>query len=254
MKSPLWNRDELILTLNLYYKLPFGKLHNRNPAIIKLSNLIGRSPSSVTWKLVNFASFDPSLKARGIKGAVNTGKLDKLVWDEFYQNIDELAYQSERQLAFLENKSIEQMAGVENLPIREGKEKERLIKVRINQSFFRASVLASYNFTCCITGISTSELLIASHIMTWASDHSNRLNPRNGLCLNALHDRAYESGLIAITPDYKIKVSPKLKKGKDHASLRQYFLKHENKSIILPTKFLPDPDFLAHHLKNRFQD
>ena len=67
----LWTRDELILAINLYCKLPFGRLHRSNPEVIHLAELIGRTPSSIAYKLVNFASLDPSLQARGIKGASN---------------------------------------------------------------------------------------------------------------------------------------------------------------------------------------
>ena len=70
-----WTKDELILAINLYCKLPFGKMHGRNPEIIQLANFIGRTPSSIALKLGNFASFDPTLKERGIKGASN-GLLD----------------------------------------------------------------------------------------------------------------------------------------------------------------------------------
>ena len=82
----LWTRDELILAINLYCKLPFGRLHKFNPEIIKLANLIGRTPSSVALKLVNFASLDPSLRARGIEGAANASKLDGEIWSEFYNH------------------------------------------------------------------------------------------------------------------------------------------------------------------------
>jgi putative restriction endonuclease len=54
-----WTREELILTINLYCKLPFGKLHSRNPDVIELAKLIDRTPGSVAFKLVNFASLDP---------------------------------------------------------------------------------------------------------------------------------------------------------------------------------------------------
>ena len=83
MLKRLWTREELIVAINLYYKLPFGKLHKGNPEIIMIANRLGRTPSSVAWKLVNFASFDPSLKARGIKGASNASNLDKQIWNEF---------------------------------------------------------------------------------------------------------------------------------------------------------------------------
>ncbi|MGK7389138.1 MAG: hypothetical protein ACNS60_02265 [Candidatus Cyclobacteriaceae bacterium M2_1C_046] len=53
----LWSKEELILTINLYFKLPFGKMHSGNPDVIKLSEILGRSPNAVAYKLVNFASF-----------------------------------------------------------------------------------------------------------------------------------------------------------------------------------------------------
>ena len=80
----------------------------------------------------------------------------------------------------------------------DGKEKERIIKTRVNQSLFRKVVLATYNNKCCITGLAQPELLIASHIIPWSVNEKERLNPSNGICLNALHDKAFDSGLIAI--------------------------------------------------------
>lgn len=249
----LWTRDELILAINLYCKLPFGRLHRSNPQVIHLSELIGRTPNSVAYKLVNFASLDPSLQARGIKGAANSSKLDREIWDEFYNNWEELPYESEKLLSKFENKSIEELNQIDpnSLPI--GKERERIVKIRVNQSFFRSSILASYNSTCCITGINQSELLVAGHIIPWSQDKQNRLNPRNGIAINALHDKAFENGLITITTDYKIKISNVLLKSKKSESLEKYFLQYENKDINLPSKFLPNIEFLRYHNENRFQ-
>ena len=105
----LWTRDELILAINLYCKLPFGRLHRLNPEVINLSKLINRTPSSVALKLVNFASLDPSLKERGIKGASNASKLDAEIWKEFYNNWDILPYESEKLLAQFEHTTVEQL-------------------------------------------------------------------------------------------------------------------------------------------------
>lgn len=251
----LWTREELILTINLYCKLPFGKMHKTNAAIIELAELIGRTPSSIALKLGNFASFDPTLKARGIKGAPNASKLDKTIWDEFYNNWDEALLQSEEMLAQKQHTSIEKLNEIDlnHLPI-DGKEKERLIKTRVNQSLFRKIVLATYNNQCCITGLAQPELLIASHIVPWSKNESIRLNPMNGLCLNALHDKAFDSGLIAIRPDdYTIKLSEKLKTKKIISSaLERNFIFYENQSIILPDKFLPEPEYLDYHLMKIF--
>lgn len=248
-----WNREELILAINLYCKLPFGRLHSRNPKVIHLSELINRTPSSVAYKLVNFASLDPSLKARGIKGAANASRLDKTIWEEFYNNWEDLPFESEMLLAKVENKPIEIVSNIDlnNLP--EGKTRESIVKVRVNQSFFRCSILASYNNTCCITGINQRELLISGHIKSWSEDIKNRLNPRNGIAINALHDRAFETGLITITPDYKIKISNVLLKQKKTEALEKYFFQYDNKNIVLPSRFLPDIEFLKYHNEYRFQ-
>jgi len=251
----LWTREELILAINLYCKLPFGKMHKSNPLVNELAELIVRTPSSIAFKLGNFASFDPTLKARGIKGASNASKLDKEIWDEFYDNWDESLLKSEKLFAQKKNTTIEKINKIdfENLPI-DGKEKERIIKARVNQSLFRNIVLATYNHQCCITGIKQENLLIASHIIPWSIDSKNRLNPMNGLCLNALHDKAFDSGLISINPEnYQITISSKLKQKKIFSdAIESIFLAFENKQIHLPDKFLPAQEYLDYHIKNVF--
>jgi len=245
----LWTRDELVLAINLYCKLPFGKMHKGTPEIIKFAELIGRTPSSIALKLGNFASFDPTLKERGIKGASNASKLDKKIWDEFYNNWDAALIASEQLLAKTKHTTIEKLNKVETIEIlKEGKDKERLVKTRVNQSIFRTVVLATYNNSCCITGINNTELLVASHIVPWSKDEKNRLNPMNGLCLNALHDRAFDAGLITVSAeDYTIKVSSRLKKKNVPDSIQENFLSIEGQTIFLPDKFLPAKGLLKYH-------
>ncbi len=247
MERRNWTREELILAINLYCKIPFGKINKSNPEVIHLANLIGRTPSSISFKLGNFGSFDPSLKARGVGGLTNAGKLDKEIWNEFYGNWEERTFESERLRAQFEKKSLEQLIDLSDVEIKEGKERERLVKTRVNQSFFRSMVLASYNFTCCVTGIKNTDLLVASHIIPWAEDAENRLNPRNGLCLNALHDKAFDKYLITITPNFKLKLSKKLKSESKNKIVQQNFLQFEEQEIKLPQKFLPDEKFLLKH-------
>lgn len=249
MERRNWTREELILAINLYCKIPFGKIHKNNPDVIHFAKLIGRTPSSVSFKLGNFGSFDPSLKERGVGGLPNASKLDKLVWEEFYSNWEERTFESERLRAQFEKKSLEQLIDLTDVEIKEGKEKERLVKMRVNQSFFRSMILASYNFTCCITGIKNTSLLLASHISPWSSDKENRLNPRNGLCLNALHDRAFDNFLITVTPSYKVQLSKKIKAESKNKAIQENFLHFDGQEIILPQKFLPDEKFLLQHNK-----
>lgn len=247
-----WTREELIVAFNLYCKIPFSKINQNHNLIVELANAIDRTPSAVAWKLVNFASLDPTLKARDIKGASNYGKLDKVIFEEFYHDWDNLAYESELQISKLLNKKIEIDEEID-FEIKEGKVREALVKVRVNQSFFRNTILASYENKCCITGISISDFLIASHIIPWSKDEKNRLNPENGLCLNSIHDKAFDKGFLTIDFDYKIKLSNYFNDFKKENNIQKFFLDFENKVIEMPKRFLPNKEFLEFHHNNIFK-
>ena len=167
MKRKLWSREELILAFNLYLKIPFGKIHSTNKDVIHLAQLIGRTPNSVALRLVNFASVDPVLKERGVKGMDGGKKIVQPIWDEFFNNQEELIFLSEKILAEKENFTVEQK--FENLffDIKElkGEVKLREIKTRVNQNVFRQMVISNYTGKCAISGIDIPELLVASHIV-----------------------------------------------------------------------------------------
>jgi hypothetical protein len=90
-----WLRNELIIAMNLYCKLPFGQLDNRTRIIIEVAERLGRTPSSLAMKLVNFASLDPVLQARGIQGLRGASKADRLIWQEFNTKWEQLGEESE---------------------------------------------------------------------------------------------------------------------------------------------------------------
>lgn len=248
-----WTREELIVAFNLYCKIPFSKTVKTNPDVIEVATLIGRTPSSVAFKLGNFGSFDPELKKRGIVGLRNAGKLDKQVWDEFNANWDKLAYESELLIDKFRRRHFDEIVEADLSEIPAGKEKERFVRTRINQNFFRASILSLYNHKCCVTGLSIPDLLIASHIVPWSKDEKNRLNPRNGLCLNAIHDRAFDKGFITVTTDYTVKISKYFANYATDKAVTELFIKYDNQKIILPDKFLPDAEFLAYHNERIFK-
>ena len=249
----LWTRDELIIAFNLYCKIPFGKIDQRNPVVIALANVLGRTPASLAWKLANFARLDPSLQARGIKGASHGSKGEVEVWEEFNNNWDTLAFESERLLADLTHQSVEDLNGLDEdeLP-KEGLERERLVRVRVNQRFFRSTVLTSYDSRCCITGLTIPSLLEASHIAPWSKNQNNRMNPRNGLCLNLLHHKAFDEGLITITPEFRIRVSTSLATSNGDDPNHIWFVRYDNQLARLPRRFLPDTVLLEWHNKTIF--
>lgn len=241
-----WIREELVLAINVYCKIPFGQIHSRNPRIVRLAGLIDRSPNSVSYKLANFASIDPSL-AR--KGASHFSKLDLAVWKEFFNDWEKLAYESELLRVKYEQG---ELASVAEFRMPEGRDRESIVKTRVNQSFFRETILAAYDSKCCITNISIPELLVASHIVPWSKDKKNRLNPRNGLCLNALHDRAFDGGLITLSDDYRVLVSRHLQEKCSHETERIILLDFNNRRISLPNRFLPDKEFITYHRRTVF--
>src|SRR5271154_3619221 len=172
-----WSREEHILAFNLYCKILFGQIHTHNPKIIELAKVLGRTPGSVSLKLSNFARHDPELQARNIKGMQHGAKGEIEIWHEFDDNPEALAFESERLLAKFTGRKLEEIAEIDERELpKEGLERERMVRTRVNQHFFRAAVLSAYDNKCCVTGLAIPKLLVASHIIPWASDPKQRMN------------------------------------------------------------------------------
>jgi len=243
-----WTRAETILAFNLYCKIPFGRIDQRSPEIIALAKRIGRTPGSVSYKLANLARLDPALRRRNIAGASHGSKMDEEVWNEFQNDCDGLAYESELLLSKPEKTRVEEFT---DFP--EGGMRESLVKTRINQQFFRAAVLAAYEGRCFITGLAVPKLLNASHIVPWKTDTKNRTNPRNGVCLNRLHDVAFDLGLLTITPKLKVRLSPNIEKRSTEPAIRDLLTRYAGAPLKAPRRFAPDPEFLQYHNDVIFQ-
>lgn len=195
MAKDLWTKDEMILALNLYLKIPFGKMHAGNMDVIKTAHLIGRTPNAVALRLVNYAACDPQLKQRGISGMSHGGKKCEEYWNEFAEDPEKLLYESERILAQYEGTSVEKKFEKELKDIPSdisGDTQIRQVKTRINQNVFRQIILANYDYKCALSGIDIPELLVASHIIPWSENPKERLNPENGICLSSLYDKAFD--------------------------------------------------------------
>jgi HNH endonuclease len=240
-----WTHEELIVAFNLYCKIPFGKIHIRNPDVIDLAKSIGRTPSAVSWKLANFARLDPVLQKRHIAGARHGARAEVEIWNEFSKDWERLAFESERLLVKFTGHGSQYFDKDPIFP--EGRTRETIIRARVNQGFFRAAVLAAYGMRCCITGLSIPELLAASHIVPWSIDVSNRTNPRNGLCLNSIHDRAFDCGLLTVTPEFKVKVSPRISRKSADTAAQEFLRRYDNASVSVPHRFAPDAEFLRYH-------
>lgn len=256
MTSNRWTKEQLKLAFHLYCQLPFGRLHSRNPEIIQLAKLIGRTPGAVAMKLVNFASLDPAITSTGRAGLGNAGALDKEVWAEFHADWEKLAIECEMLRRNLDHAQpvVADESGELLVPEDYSGETRRVVtEQRIKQNFFRRAVLSSYRGRCCMSGLSEPRLLVASHIVPWSKDKANRLNPSNGLCLSAIHDKAFDKGLITLDDDLQIIISESLKQ-RNEAFLQSVFLPLEGRRIELPERFTPDLEFIARHRAEEFVD
>ncbi|CFB71126.1 TPA: HNH endonuclease [Yersinia enterocolitica] len=244
-----WTRDQLLVAFTLYSQIPYGKLHSRNPDIIHYSALMGRTPSALAMKLVNFASLDPYIIDSGRKGLSGASKADRALWLEMNENTEGFEQQCQQAMSELEKPATKLFdSGIKDFS---GKERTTIIKARVGQQLFRKNVLHVYENRCCITDLEEPILLVASHIRPWSHGAEHRLNPSNGLCLSNLHDRAFDQGLITFNEHLEMVLSPQIKKLKSSIS-EENFVKYEGRKLRLPVQFFPDEGQMAYHRQNIF--
>ena len=247
-----WTEKELLLAFGLYSQLRFGQLHKTNPEIMRLAGLIGRTPSAVAMKACNFASMDPIHKQRGVRALGNASAGDKALWERFEAHPD--AFLAEVALAwdtiFTEEACDEaEMAEEDDIDGFELPDGPSAITTRVQvrrlQHFFRRMVLSAYGYRCALSDVDVPDLLNASHIIPWAEAEKHRLDPRNGIALNALYDRAFDRGFFTLDDDYRVVVSSNLP---DDLPL---FGLH-GKKLAMPERAAPKSSFLEWHRGNRF--
>lgn len=255
-----WTAEHRLIALNLYFKLPFGKLDKGNPLVIDVARKMGRTPSSLAMKLCNFASLDPVQRARGVQGLPGVAKADRLLWAEFHADSETHIPESEQllhdlytddaasEVDFLQLDKV-RIESSANLRVPIGPtETTATTKVRRGQQFFRQTVLTAFERRCCISGIGVPRLLVASHIKPWSKFPHERLNPRNGLCLSSLHDAAFDGGLITLDQSLRVVLSRELRNHFPQPVLEQNFAPFAGRPITLPRKTAePDPAFLEYH-------
>mgnify|MGYP002777016415 CR=1 FL=1 len=197
-----WTEDQTTLALWLYHQIPFNRVSSRHSLIVRYAPLIGRNENAVKMKIGNLGALDTELRARGIVGLGSTSRVDDIVWNRYAHDWEGLALRAETLLATAAGQPLAAVAltPTEQRQFPPGQEREAVVRQRVGQHLFRGAVLAAYDGRCCLTGLAVPDLLTASHIVPWAADPANRLNPANGLCLNALHDRAFDRGWLTIDP------------------------------------------------------
>lgn len=259
MSDRPWTRDEVLLTIRLYCKLPYRKLRQSTPEVRELALLLNRTPSAISKRCCNYVQFDP-VESQRVKGFTRAAKLDKLIWSEIsadwetfameVEHLEQIARNKQRTTA-TERAEVLQ-AAPETIPV--GADKEQWARSRIGQQFFREAILTAYNHRCCVTSIAHDALLVASHIKPWKDSDpaTERTNPRNGLCLSPLYDRAFDAGLMTVDADYRIVFSSTVLQSMPHEIGQRHFQCHHGKELALPDRFTPDQQFLQYHRDHIF--
>lgn len=230
-----WTHEERLVAFYVYATEPFGRLHKGNPLIIRVAEQIGRTPSALAMKACNFASLDPTHAKRGVSGLGNVSQGDRDFWQAFMKDSDRVSEEVEsafQQLGIGADTEIHDYEGET--------ETRRYVAVRRAQSFFRKTVLVTYGNTCAISGIAVSELLNASHIVPWRVGAEHRADPRNGIALNVLYDRAFDRGFFTIDKNLTVRVSSVLPKDTPLMDI-------DGKLLKVPERWAPLPDYLEYH-------
>jgi len=127
----------------------------------------------------------------------------------------------------------------------------REVKVRAHQKKFSRAVLAAYANHCIICRLKEKPLLDAAHII---EDSKNSGEPRvtNGLCLCAIHHRAFDSGAMTVDPDYRVRVSRRLMEEVDGPMLEHGIKAFDGKDVLWIPRMKanrPDREALATRLE-----
>lgn len=246
-----WTWEETLKVFALYFLLPTGQHDKGNKDIIALAEALGRTPSSVAMKLGNIKTNAPTYQGVGMP---NGSRLDKQIWAVYAERGDELTEEAlELLIADVSASSTGGMV-VEYLStsLPAGEDRTVVATARANQTYFRNALLDNYHRRCCLTGLSVEQLLVASHIKPWsaADPASERLSPENGLLLDALHDRAFDKGLLTIDFDLRVVVSRRVPKDKPGEDLLWCY---NGRRIEVPGRFKPRREFIEYHNDIVFQ-
>jgi hypothetical protein len=249
-----WSRDELLLVLHLYWRIPFGQQHSRSPRVIELAQALGRTPGSVAMKLNNVTSLDAEELARGVRGLAGASALDRRVWAEFHADQETVAAEAEAAWRL-------KIEGSEEFPLQEAQFEPRpsalrpperiettaVRRVRLGQAFFRRAVLDNFEQRCALTGLAHPDLIIASHIVGWAEDASYRVDPRNGIALNRLHDAAFDKKLVTFDESHRLVVGRALRELLGREELATSFLAYQGCTLRRGARHLLHPELMARH-------
>ena len=224
-KGSRWTREELVVSLELFTRFPKG-VNSKNPEVIRYADAVGRTANAMSIRVNNILALDPATKADGRVG-LSGGRSELLVslWDYMVNDKDGFAIESHN--ALVKFGLLDDTTWVVNVHggdevIYVGRNRDVQSTARVGQAVFRRMMFNNYEARCCISDVTVSDMLMASHILPWARCDLHRLNPANGLLLSVWHDKAFDSGYITMTDDYRVQVAYDLKIRADEFTRHTY--------------------------------
>ncbi|MFD1513446.1 HNH endonuclease [Halomarina rubra] len=220
MPGNTWTRDEYLVTLDLYLNTPGIVVDKSDPTVQETAEMTGRTPSSIALRLSNYRYLDP----QGSKGMSHLSEGCREIWEDFYGNEKELAYEADRAKERLHSPKDDSSAGGEKTRINTG-DSSTETKSRSGQADFRAALRDRYDDSCLLCDISTPGLLQAGHILPWSEFEELRGDPDNGLLLCYTHHRAFDLQMWTFTESYEVIARPGL--ANQNPSLEQFLCGNE---------------------------
>lgn len=175
-RNPPWQRDELILALDLYFRHPPNSIGKTHSEVVALSDLLNtlpihtsrpdaerfRNPNGVYMKMCNFLRFDPSYQGKGLQRG---NRLEREVWETFANDrplLNQIANAIRTGHAAPEARQISVGTDDEEDAFPEGKVLFRLHKARERSTDLvrRAKLLAIREhgkLLCCVCGFDFAE-------------------------------------------------------------------------------------------------
>ncbi|MEQ9097192.1 MAG: HNH endonuclease [Phycisphaerales bacterium] len=243
-----WTESETLAAFWLYSVTPRHRWNEQTPDIRVLAEHLDRTPAAVLMKLHNLASRDPARLAIGRKGLGHASELDAKIWKRLEQDHPNTVLSAER--AWLE---LTGQTPTESEHTTEPRSLAAVASDSTLNTFFRRAVLACYEERCILTGLAIPELLVATHIITPASDPQRVGDPQNGLCLNPLHHQAFAKGFLALDANWTILVTPALSLDGVGGGLANQLGGLAGRKAEMPERFEPDREALRWHREHVFR-
>ena len=248
-----WTEDQI--TVACYIYLFSDKVTVKEKRLV--SEITGRTVKAVGAKIDNLKRFDAEAVRNGSYWA-HGSKLDGVVWNKFEDDPERMIERAKQIIAGSGKvdpsvlTAFHPVIDPELTALGPGVERTALVKVRVNQMAFRRAVLQASGHRCCVTGITESSSLVASHIKPWAEcTPDEKTDIHNALCLNVLHDSLFDKFFMTIDVDGNIIYSKGLEKKFGKEFYRSAVARYDRINVSDSNR--PDPKYVQYH-NSRFEE